>query len=374
MTMNIDTSTFTSRSYSPKGDLARAKLSEYIETGRRRALATYDHAMTNVIEDSLVRDGSMIFRADGGKRIVLDVDGQDFTTPLTEHALGQVCSRYGMPAGYARDLLANENPFIRDLAAENLETLARNASGRALVRVSNGAVRAVLSDSYKRIDSRPMINEFVQECQSQSLVPVDGHVSDTRISIKAVMVRPVELVAGEWLVLGISLQTSDYGAGAFDCSMFALRLLCLNGAKLESILRKVHLGRKLDEGTFSQKTYDLDAQTSQSAMRDVIKGALAPSNVDSIMDALRTSMEGGPQYSAKDRLSTLQRKGSLTKAEAKAIGEIYIEPDIEKLPAGNSDYRLSNAISWFAHDNKEHSVDRRLDLEDLAGNIMYGKV
>jgi hypothetical protein len=362
MTMDIDTSTFrTGRAVG--GEQARAKLASIIEAGKARAFDTYQHAMSAVIDDSLVRDNALVFSETDGKAMLHGV-------PLTEHALSQTCTRYGMPPAYARELLASDSDVVRAIVPEVLETRARaEGKGRALVRAQGGVIRAVLSDSYKRIDSRPMINTFVKACQSQSLVPIDGHVTDTRISIKAIMSQIVEPVPGEMMALGMQLKTSDYGAGALVCSMFALRLLCVNGMTLEQVMKQVHLGRKMDEGTFSQRTYTLDAATSQSALNDTLRKSLQPSNVTSVVNMIRESMVGGAQYSAKDRLEKLQKKGTLTKAEAKAIGEVYIEPDIEKLPPGNSDFRLANAISWFAHSN-EHSGDRRLDLEKLAGDLI----
>lgn len=366
MTMDIDTSTFRpNRNVS--GDVARNKLLSIIDKGRARAAATYEHAMTQVIDDSLVRDTAMSFDSTQGDLVLL-ADGLPLV--LTDHALNQACTRYGMPSSYAKELLASDSAVVRAIVGETLETRARiENSGRALIRSQGGKVKAVLSDSYKRIDSRPMIDTFVGACQAQSLVPIDGHVTDTRISLKAVMPYAIEPVPGEFMVLGMQLKTSDYGAGAFYCSMFALRLMCENGMTLEQVMKQVHLGRKLDENTFSQQTYSLDAETSRSALNDVVRCALLPESVTSITDMIRRSMVGGENYNAKDRLSALQKRGALTKGEIKAIGDIYVQPDVEKLPPGNSDFRLANAVSWFAHSG-EHSGDRRLDLEKLAGDLI----
>lgn len=367
MTMEtLDLSTFR-RNQHVSADMARNKLLSIIDAGRAKAAATYEHAMTSVIEDSLVRDTAMSFDSASGD-LVMRVDGS--AIPLTDHALQQACTRYGMPAAYAKELLQSESPIVRAIVGDTLETRARlENTGRAMVRAQGGKVRAVLSDSYKRIDSRPMLHTFVEACQTLGLVPTDGHVTDTRISIKAILPTLIQPVPGEYMALGMQLKTSDYGAGAFYACMFALRLVCNNGMTLEQVMKQVHLGRKLDEGTFSQRTYTLDAETSQSALADVLRHSLQAENVQSITDMLQRSMQGGANYSAKDRLAALQKKGTLTKAEAKAIGEVYVEPDVEKLPPGNSDFRLANAISWFAHSN-EHSGDRRLDLEKLAGDIL----
>jgi hypothetical protein len=347
---------------------ARARLEQIIDAGKASALRTYEHAMTARIEDSLVRDNAMVFSEVYGSLVMKAGNG---IAPLTDYAVGQACTRYGMPAKYARELLENESPVIRSLAAENLETLARvDGKGRALVRVQDGRVKAVLSDSYKRVDSRPMIDTFVNACQEMELIPTQGHVTDTRIAISALCPTIFEPTPGEVVCFGMQLKTSDFGAGAFMCSIFVLRLWCNNGATMETAMRQVHLGRKLDEGSFSEKTYALDSQTSVSALNDVIRGAFLKDNVVRYAEVIERAANGGKDYDAKKAIDGLHKAGKLNKGERDEVVNIYNTPDVEMLPPGNSPWRVSNAISWFAHKGEHKSNDRRLDLEKLAGDVI----
>lgn len=357
------------------GAEARAKLDAIIEKGRKSALDTYEHIMTGVIEDSLVRDTAMAFSEDKGKLQLHSgnfIDGME-AAPLTDYALGQVCSRYGMPAKFARELLDHDSEHVRMLVPDTIETLARQRSGpgRALVRVQGNKVRAVLSDSYKRMDSRPNVEAFVESCQKLGLVPCEGHITDSRVSIKAVLPTIFEPAVGEVMVFGISLKTSDFGAGAFDLQAYVLRLACTNSAMLESIMRKVHLGRRLDEGNFSKRTYQLESQTSVSALRDVMDNAFSDGG-ERYADIVARATEGGDGWDAGKRIEALMKSGKLNKSEAAEVKDVYNTPDVEKLPPGNSPWRLSNAISWFAHSPLEShkSNDRRLELEQLAGDII----
>lgn len=354
------------------GDAARAKMNAIIDAGRASALRTYEHIMTSQIEDSLVRDTAMVFELDENG-LVLDVAGvENARAPMTDYALGQACARYGMPAKFARELLDAESQVVRVLAAENLETLARvQGGGRALIRTQDGKVRAVLSDSYKRLDARPMVDAFVDRCSVLGLVPCEGHVTDTRVAIKAMMPTVFEPAPGEVMCFGIQLKTSDFGAGALDLHAFVLRLACTNSAMIENVMRKVHLGRKLEEGTFSQKTYQLESETSVSALRDVMSHAFDDGG-ERFADMVAKATEGSPTFDASKRIEAMVKGGKLTKAEGKEVSTVYNTPDVEKLPAGNSPWRLSNAVSWFAHspDITHRSNDRRLELEQLAGDII----
>lgn len=348
---------------------ASEKLNGLIESGRRSAEATYAHAMSATIQDALIRDSAICMTENGGKlRLQINSDGAHQALPLTDYAVGQACERYGMPIRFARELLSDKNAMVRSLASENLETLARSQEkpGKALVRMQDGKVRAVLSSSYKRRDMRPLIHAFVTTCQAQQLVPVEGMVTDTRYAIKALLPRVI-IAGGDALTFGMQLKSSDFGAGATECRLFVMRLMCLNGAQLETALRQVHLGQKLDEGTFSQRTYELDSQTSVSAMQDVVRGALTEGNIKRFTDMIDAS--AGQSFDAAKAFDALHKKGRISKAEKLEIADTYNSPDVEMLPPGNTAWRASNAISWFAHAGK-HDGDRKLELEKLAGDIL----
>ena len=72
------------------------------------------------------------------------------------------------------------------------------------------------------------------------------------------------------------------------------------------------------------------------------------------------------KVNATKALEGHQKAGKLNKAEVKDIKEIFKSAEVEKLPPGNTAWRLSNSISLFAQ-----SVDgsRALELETLAGHV-----
>jgi hypothetical protein len=53
---------------------------------------------------------------------------------------------------------------------------------------------------------------------------------------------------------------------------FLLNGVCLNGMVRESVMKQIHLGARLpDKLQLSNKTYELDTQTTVSATRDLTK-------------------------------------------------------------------------------------------------------
>ena len=48
--------------------------------------------------------------------------------------------------------------------------------------------------------------------------------------------------------------------------------------------------------------------------------------------------------------------------------EKFNSPDIEFLPAGNTSWRWSNALSWLANESKDDR--RKLELQNAAGLVL----
>jgi hypothetical protein len=52
----------------------------------------------------------------------------------------------------------------------------------------------ILSDSYRRIDSRPVFEAFATGVQEKGALPYEGYVTDTKIAIQAIMPEVYEPV------------------------------------------------------------------------------------------------------------------------------------------------------------------------------------
>jgi hypothetical protein len=84
-----------------------------------------------------------------------------------------------------------------------------------------------------------------------------------------------EPIPGEMVAYGLSLENSDFGNGALSVRAYLLRIWCSNLAITQEEMRQVHLGKRLDDSVlYSRRTYELDAETTVSALRDVIGAQL----------------------------------------------------------------------------------------------------
>lgn len=354
------------------GQSAKDILTKKIEQGRASAAHVFEQVSKNAPRDSIAKGRALRFLDGDSLRVALrtdrepgDVDGMQ----IHKHALGQLAARAGVPGSYLAEL-ANADGWRRTLAAEILSRHYNNgeASTRFLVRAVNGQVRGVLSDRYRRLDSRPLIDAFATECQKIGAVPVDGTASDTRFALKAIVPTVFEPVKGEAIAFGLEWANSDFGNGMHAVRAFILRLWCLNGATMENALAQVHLGRTLgDDIDLSQRTYELDTKTSISALRDIVAGTLAPKRIEALCAGIANANAQGIEW--KNASSKLARR--LLKGELEEARKAFESDDVVNLPAGKTMWRASNAISWLA--GKSEDPDRKLELERLAGEIVNGR-
>ena len=347
-------------------DMARARLEEIIKTGQGSAANVMRRVFENTPEDRIVNAGAIqpIVEQDGTLRLGL-VNAGEFG--LHRHAAGQLFERVGMHRAYAEELgvAGMENTWRRDLLKHAMEQHLANSTGRYLVRSNDRQIRGILSDKYRRLDSRPLLDAFIGAANMVGAIPIEGVGGELRTSIRAIIPKVYEPVEGECMVFGLAWTNSDYGCGTYQISAFGLRLVCLNGLVTESALKQVHLGGKLpDNIAFSAATYAKDTEAMTSATTDVVRHLLGEGALEKRSDAIKASASKELNIDAAMRGVAK----ALTKSEAEAVRGAYDGADVVMLPAGTTPWRFSNALSFIA--NNATDPERRIELQQLAGKAV----
>jgi hypothetical protein len=341
-----------------------AILERAVGEGARRAADVIAAIQRDQPRDQILRVSAARFALSSAGALEVLV-GDDHYKP-TDFALGQIAARAAIPLPYLRDLVNSKAPqWQHDLAVEILGCHYGNAGyARLLARSVGGQLRGWLSDRYRRLDSRPLLDALAAEAKDLGALPIDAVATETRVAFKIALPEIVEPIPGEFLVYGGEWSNSDVGNGVHSFRMFALRVACLNGLTTENVLRQVHLGgRLISELQFSERTYRLDTATSVSALRDVVRSALGPSGRDTLTATIRAAHE---RRMTTPQLALTTR--TLPKALQRAIGDAFDSQDVINLPAGQTAWRASNAISWVARHTED--AELRLDLERSAGSIL----
>ncbi len=352
---------------------AKEILEKKIEQGRASAAALYERVHAEAPHDVVAKGKALTFDATwdnaaafGAMEVVFG--GQ--RGAVHKHALGQVAQRAGVPTQYLVELVASKDEWKKELAGQilNRHYGQGETDTRFLLRSVKGQVRGFLSDKYRRLDSRPLLEAFAEECNKVGAVPVDGISSDTRVSLRALNPTVYEPVPGEAVAFGVEWHNSDFGAGAHSLRAFMLRVWCLNGATMENAMAQVHLGRGIsDDVELSKRTYDLDTRASISALRDVVGGLLSHRKIEAGIATVRAAADKEVTWAAV----APQLSKALLKGELKGVRDAYESQDVYNLPPGQTMWRVSNALSWIAGSTED--ADRKLELQRLAGQVLDGR-
>ena len=286
--------------FSARTTAAKERLQSIIDHGKAQTAPLVQRIFTEIPQDRVAPARKMAFKVDENGNVELET-GDKAPLEIHRHAFGQVLERQGIDARYAGKLAVpgDDGTWRRGLLEHTLNEHYRNDPKRYLVRSVGGQARGVLSDSFRRLDSRPLLEAFLVACEELKAVPYQGVATDVRTSVRVILPTVLEPVPGEAMVLGLAWNNSDYGAGVYGISAFVLRLVCLNGLIGESAPRQVHLGKKLaDDFAFSNETLELDTKTMISATRDIVRGNLNEASVAKRLEAVKAAHENETSFAA----------------------------------------------------------------------------
>lgn len=351
-------------------EIAYNRLQQILGEGMGKAqsalLAMQDEAASRL--DYRVIPSALSFHLNGDVRIGWEGNAESYS--LTDHAKGQLFGRVKMHTRYADDLMANNNPRSTELLRHSLTELAAMApQSRMLVRTVKNVGKAVLSDSYRMMDSGPIFTTFAEQCAAIGMVPYSGSLTETRGFLTFVSPKVHEVAPGEFVVFGVRLGNSDYGRGALELSFFILRVICNNGAVGTDFMRRVHLGKRWgDDAAFlSAKTHDLDTKTVASAVRDMVGGKRFLEEGQRIKGLIEA---GSAEIDATRVLESMMRRGRITKAQKEEADTLYNAAlPVESLPPNPGTWRLSNVFSLMAN-AANANTDRHADLQEMAHEVM----
>lgn len=307
------------------------------------------------------------FKAAG--RVQLSMPEGDFS--LHANAIGQVSEKMGIPAKYLRELSAGA-AWQKQLCA----TILNEHSGwtertRVLVRAVGTEVRGILSDSYRRLNSVEILTAFIREAANQGAVVSDAYMNDTKVWCETILPTPIEIPTRKngtvVIFAGARFSTSDYGNGSVDMRSFLLNGACLNGMVRESVMRQVHLGAKLpDSMALSQKTYELDTQTTVSAVSDLTKGLYSR---DTLMQKA-VEIQGAAEVDVDfdKELRQLVQRGALLKNEGREVEKLLMNnnPD-DGVTGGATLWKLTQGITAFA---RAQQPERCRELHEISGQLL----
>lgn len=218
----------------------------------------------------------------------------------TQYAHGQIATYAEIPKSYY-DKLKSEDPT---LLARNVnhgmwmhtKDMTPGKPETRMVRAYKGNIRAVLSSSYRRLDSYDLCQSVLPVLADNKFEIVSSEITDTRLYIKALTPKvTAEIKKGDMVQYGLVISNSDVGAGTVRVEPLVYRLVCENGMISNTAIRKFHLGRNMasDDVTelLTAETLSMTDQAFWMQVRDIVLASMKPENFEVEVNRLRLAAE-----------------------------------------------------------------------------------
>jgi hypothetical protein len=290
---------------------------------------------------------------------------------IAEMAMYQLGSRFGIPTGYLLNLSKVDDNH-RMLAARILnDHTGWTEKSRALIRTVGSDVRGVMSDSYRRLDSQQIVKGFIENVYSNGAVIADGHMDNSKLWIESLIPEPINIPTMKnglvSIAFGVALRNSDYGDGALELRSFLMQGVCLNGMVRESVMREIHLGKKLpDDLALSEEAYRSDSETQRLIVRDLTNQLLGRDTIERRIAEIQRA--GEYDINPENELRNMLKAGKINQGEMKGIEQLFMRSAVDDGMAGESTlWKLTQGITAFARESENR---RGRELQAIAGDLM----
>ncbi|MBE3088408.1 MAG: DUF932 domain-containing protein [Chloroflexi bacterium] len=323
------------------------------------ALAARIEAVESSKEDYLVHTSAM--EMDDDEHLVVKPNGNAETFRVNDVAHGQIAARLEIPKSYYDRMTA-----VPGLRAYTVNKWLGTQDEKRMVRTLEGTARAYLSDSFKPYDNYDVLSAMLPVLQAQPGLEVRATaLTDKRMYIQFLFRNlTAEVKPGVKVGAGLTIANSEVGWGAIDVKAFILNYVCSNGAVAESLLRKYHVGRKVDDadyGIFKSDTVEADIQAFKLKLRDIVGVALDAARWEKRV----AQMRGAAEDQIKDPVVLIEkvtRRFGLTEGEGvKTMYNLVRGGDVTR-------WGLSNAITALA--NEIESPDRQYEIEQAGWDVI----
>jgi len=267
---------------------------------------------------------------------------------ISQFAHNNIATLCDIPKAYYDHLL--------DDAPDILCTIVnRFTTDEMLCRISDGEIRAVLSDRYMIIDNHELLT-WVLECLPAGMTGYEGLLTDSRMYAK--FIGKGTITVGEHtLTPGIAIQNSEIGTGAVRVDMFTL----INDHDCGMIIRqptaRIHLGRKVDAGV-------VDVTEGPEYVRQQVEHSIElatdPKRIGVVAAAIR---ENALQVVDKpvDTVNRIARNTSIKKYDTLQLLNRFLDKSIKT--------RWHLALATATTATLVGDTDKQVTLERLAGMI-----
>lgn len=287
--------------------------------------------------------------------IAEDQEIRDFQ--MSRYALGQLGSKIGVPARYLEKCVSSGRI---DLAQDNVNSWLEDFNKDLFIREYNGGIRGVLSNKYSVCDSHEIL-EAVDDAVDLSKYKIKGSfLNEERLHVRLVS-REMLPIDGEDLFAGLFLDSSDVGRNILTVKFGIYKQVCTNGLVIAraggTLFEQKHIGITAEEfhDGLVKSLQNIDLLTENAV--EWVRRAQHRDN--------HWSSASEYEDDINEFVAYIRQKTNLSEESSRKV------IDLMNTKYTDSRWGLINGITEVAQD---FTLERRLELERIAGNLLLGNV
>ncbi len=305
-------------------------------------------------------------------------NGQQHRFEPSNYAHAQIAGYTGIPKTYY-DTLLKEKPALlaknvnHGFKKEGATTGRGGKTETRMVRAYGNKVRAMLSSSYRRLDSYDMAQTVLPVLVDKQFEVVSSEITDTRLYIKALTPKvQTEIKPNDIVQYGLVISNSDVGAGSVRVEPLIYRLVCSNGLISNTAMRKFHVGKNQAgddiQELLSQETISLSDQAFWAQVKDLVLASMKPEMFEREVNRLREAAD------IKIKNFDLPEVVEMSMKQIGVNGEAIKQNVIQYLAngadgAGLTKWGLANGFTYAAQADGV-GYDQSIELERAGSKII----
>lgn len=275
---------------------------------------------------------------------------------FTDFSLSQFSTKVGVPTSYVRKCMKNNRT---DLAIDNLNSWMREIEGKTLfVRkyydeiAEQQTIRGILSDRYSCCDTMDILSVLERHIDLDTYKIKEYFLNEERFHLRLVS-KEMLPIDGEDLFSGIFIDSSDIGRSVLKVCFGIYKQVCTNGLCIArnggTIFEQKHIGITPEE--FNKGLI--------SAMGKI--DVLTENAVEWVQSSQKHKFTISTREEMDKFIANIRQRTLLSEESAKKVINL-----MENRYSFDR-WGLINGITEVAQD---FTLERRLELEKIAGNIL----
>lgn len=305
-------------------------------------------------------------------------NGQTHRFNPNGYSHGQVAEYSGVPRAYYQRL-QEESPVllaknVNHGFGKNAETSSRGGKPETrMIRTYRDDVRALLSSSYRRLDSYDLLENVLPLLADKQFEVQSSDLTDSRLYLKALTpTLKGEVKPGDVVQYGLLITNSDVGAGAVRVEPMIYRLVCKNGMVSNTAIKKFHAGRNMAGDDIREllttATQELTDKAFWAQVKDIVAASMRPELFELEVKRMRDAANQRiTNFALPDVIELTMQHVGVRGEKTKDSLVAYLANGADG--AGLTKYGLSQAFG-FAAQADHVNYDQSVDLERAGSRIL----